>query len=220
MSTLSFTAIIHKKIWIVLLLSLFFSGLMVSVLLLLTSEQYETSTKLFLSAKSLENEAGKNYLDLSADRSLAENYAEIIKSELFAGMVIKKLGLSGITQAELSNSIRASVVKNSSILELKVRHKNKVTAKKIAEAFPMVINDLQIPISDSRTIIVLNMPADAKPLTSQKLIMVTVSLITGILLAIGFLLILKKKKRVIRTREDVESFLGLKVAGVIPDYDI
>lgn len=211
MSPTGFSTAASKKIWIGLLLSLFFSGLIVSALFLLSPEQYETSTSLYLSAGSL---------DLSADRSIAENYAEIVESELFASMVIKRLGLGGITQTELSNGIRAGVVNSSNVLEIKVRHKNKDTAKKIAEALPAVINDFPLPVSGTVAVIVLNMPADAKPLTSQTFIMVIISFVTGNLLAAGFLLAVKMKNRLIRTPQDVENSLGLKVAGIIPDYDI
>lgn len=209
---------IYRKLWVVLFVSIIFSGLVTMGVLILNPIKFQSSTSLYIANKSINNSSEITYSDMLASKSLVDNYEQIVKSDMFAENIIKKLLLTGISPNLISSQISSSTLRNSNILEIKVKQTNKVLAQKIAEIIPDVLSELQLLKSDTELITVLNRPYEAKPIIWGIILVSVAAFIGGMILAFITLFIFKPNSYIIRTPEDVEKTLGLVVTGTIPDF--
>ena len=220
MATTKFYALIFKKLWGVLLFSFVCTALVAMVLFVLIPVQYESGTTLYISNKNFEAGEEITYSDMLASRSLVENYAQIIKSSMFAEGLIDKLGLKGVFPVQLSTQIETRALANSNVLDIKIRYPDKASSERIAAVLPLVLYEKSSMISNARHVTVLNRPTGARPFIAGRIIAVISTFILALLLSIGFLIVLHRGNNIIRTPEDVEKHLGLTVTGTIPDFKI
>lgn len=213
-----FSNIIYRKLWVVLLVPIICSGLVSAVFMLLNPLEYESDTSIYISNKSSQNTSEVVYSDMLAGKSLVDNYEQIIKSDMFAERVIIKLNLKGMTPQSLTNRIDAKPMKNSNILIVTVRQKDKVLARRIAEITPDMLSEIQPLISSPIHITVINKPGMALPVISGIILLTLVAFLVVLLLVIAALIAFQPNSNIIRTPADVEKNLGLIVAGTIPDF--
>lgn len=213
-----FNNLIYRKLWFVLLVPIILSGLVTMIFMLVNPMEYESGTSLYLSNKNFQSNTELTYSDMLAGRSLVDNYEQIIKSDMFSERVIMKLELLNITPQFLANRIDTKPIKNSNILLIKVRQKDKLLARSIADATPIILSEIQAEISSPIHITVLNKSSKAVPVFSGITILACVSYFVGLLLVIAVLVLFQPNRNIIRTPADVEKHLGLIVAGTIPDF--
>ncbi len=210
--------IINRKIIFMLIMSLLCSGLVTSVYLLLNPIQYESGTTLYISNRDLRQNSEVSYQDLLASRSLAANYGEIVKSGLFAENIIRELNLQQITPKALAKKINASLANNANILHVTVRNENRLLSEEIARTVPALLSQIPPAVPDAKLITVLDMPSEAKPAAGGVVLAALISFFSVLLLSLSVLLLIRPGNNIIRTPEDVERTLGIKVTGTIPDF--
>jgi capsular polysaccharide biosynthesis protein len=218
MGSNKFNNLVYRKLWIVLLVSICCSVLGTIVYILISPLQYETATSIYISNKSFRNNSEVTYSDMLASKSLAENYRVIVKSEMFAEHILSKLNLVGVPPKSIADKIDGNSIKSSSILYIKIRQEDKLSAQKIAEVIPVILSELQPVIPNAKLITVLNKPYEAKPVVSGIIITSIFSFFIGLFLVLLALFIFQPNSNIIRTPADVEKTLGLLVTGTIPDF--
>lgn len=211
---------VFRKLRDVLLFSFVCAALMLTVLFLLAPIQYESGTTLFISNKNFTSGEEVTYADMLAGKSLVENYAEIIKSGMFAEGIIKTLELKNISPESLSSRIETKLLRNANALDIKVRYGDKDTARKIAGILPAVIDERSPLFTAPKFITVLNSPDEAKPLIAAKLLIVLATFGFTFCVSVVFLMIFHQGNNIIKSPEDVENYLGLTVTGTIPDFKL
>lgn len=213
-----FKSLTVGKLALILILSLFCSGLLSSVYVLLKPIQYETTTSIYVFNRASSGTPEISYTDMMASTSLVNNYAEIVKSGLFAENIIEKLKLHDIAPKSVVEGINSKQVKNSNVLRITVRQENRILAERIAQVIPALLQEMPPVIPGAGLITVLDKPSEAEPAIGAILIAAGVSFIGTLLLAFAALLLLRPDNNIIRTPADVERTLGIKVAGTIPDF--
>lgn len=210
------TNVSYGKTSLILLLALLCSGLATGIYVWFNPVQHKSDTLLLLSIKNIQNNADVPYTLFAAGINPVNNYSEIVKSELFAESIISALNLRDTNTKSVSKGIDSKQVKNSSILHITVRNESKELAESIAEVIPHLLSQM-IP-SDAEMITVLNKPSESVPVVWDILLTAVLSFIAASLLIFGISLLLRPSIYIIRTPEDVERTLGLKVTGTIPDF--
>lgn len=212
------TTTISKRLMVfILLISMLCSGLFTVVYIVLNPIEFESNTSLYISAGDLQDSTQGAYTDLLVALHLSDNYSEIVKSTMFAENIIQKLNLQDTTPERIAGAINAKKVNNANILHITVQHDNKTLAEQIAYAIPALLSEMPSSIPGA-LITVINKPTEANPATREIHFIAALSFIGAFLLTFAAALLFRPDSNIIRTPEDVERTLGIKVTGTIPDY--
>lgn len=202
---------------LILLISLLCSILFSAAYILLNPMGYESNTAVYVSVGGLQSNAEDTYTDLLAGMILTDNYREIVKSTFFAEKIIQRLKMQDISPETIVKGILTNKAGNANILHIAVQQDNKSQAKEIALVIPELLSEM--PNSIPGVIItVLDKPSEAKPVFGGILLIAAISFITVFLLSFTAMFLLRSDSGIIRTPEDVEIALGMKVTGTIPEY--
>lgn len=184
--------------------------------IVLTPEYSSTST-LYI----LKQENSNDYVYTQSDFTLALNVvndcAYMVKSHEVLDSVIDKLGLD-ISYRELYNDITINNPDNTRILEVTVETENADISKQIVDEICRTaankINKTmgvdQVNVYSKGT--VSNRPSNSIGMTSCALAGIATAVVVYIVYLVAFILDDK-----IKTEEDVEKYLGLRVIGDIPN---
>ncbi len=213
----STTTISKGLLVFILLISLLCSGFFTVVNIMLNPIEYESNTSLYISAGGPQYSTQDAYTDLLVGLHLSNNYSEIVKSTLFAEKIIQRLNLQDTASERVAGAIHAKKADNANILHITVQHNNKALAEKIAHTIPVLLSEIPASIPGA-LITVINKPSEAKPAIGEILFTAALSFIGAFLLAFVAALLFRPNSNIIRTPEDVERTLGIKVTGTIPDF--
>lgn len=211
------TTISKRLVIFILLISLLCSCLITVLYIVLNPIEYESNTSVYISAGDLQAGTQDAYTDLLVALHLSDNYSEIVRSTMFAEKIIQKLKLPNTTPERLAGAINAKKVSNANILHITVRHYEKALAKQISHEIPVLLSEMPSSIPGA-LITVINNPTEAKTAIGEILFIAVLSLAGAFLLAFAAALLFRPDSNIIRTPEDVERTLGIKVTGTIPDY--
>ncbi len=211
------TTISKRFIVFMLLISLLCSCLLTVLYIVLNPIEYESNTSLYISAGDLQDSTQGAYTDLLVALHLSDNYSEIVKSTMFAENIIQRLSLQDTTPERIAGAIHAKKVNNANILHIAVQHDKKALAEQIAHAIPFLLSEMPSSIPGA-LITVINKPTEAEPAAGEILFIAALSFMGAFLLAFAAALLFRPDSNIIRTPEDVERTLGIKVTGTIPDY--
>lgn len=202
---------------LILLISLLCSVLFSVPYIALTPMGYESDTTVYVSAAGLQSNTGNIYTNLLAGLILTDNYREIVKSTLFAEKIIERLNMKDTSPETIAKGIHTSKPDNTNILHITVRQDNKYQTEDIAQVIPELLSEIPASIPDVQ-ITILDKPSDAKPVSGGIMLIAVISFITVFILSLTAMLLLRSGSGIIRTPEDVERTLGMKVTGSIPEY--
>lgn len=158
--------------------------------------------------------------DLTASTTLSNDYVEIITSRSVLEQVIADLNLDYDVD-ELKDMISASVVVNTRKINISVTNKDPILAKKIADSVVtassariceiMNVDNMVSTVDDG------NLPeVPSSPATIRNTI---IAILSGIVIAAIIIIVVGFFDDRIKTREDVEKYLGVSVIGVIPVFE-
>jgi len=213
------TTISKQFVVFILLISLLCSCLFTVLYIVLNPIEYESNTSVHISADGSRDSTKDAYRDLLVALHLSDNYSEIVKSTMFAEKIIQKLNLQNTTPERIAGAINAKKVNNANILHITVQHDKKATAEQIAHIIPVLLSEMP-PSIPGVLITVINRPTEAEPATGKILFVAALSFMGALLLAFAAASLFRPDSNIIRTPEDVERTLGMKVTGTIPDYRI
>lgn len=182
--------------------------------------EYSSTSTLYI----LKQENSNDYVYTQSDFTLALNVvndcAYMVKSHEVLDSVIDKLGID-IGYKELYNDITINNPDNTRILEVTVETKNAEMSKQIVDAVcSAAANKInrtmgvdQVNVYSKGT--VSNAPSNSIGMTSYALAGIATAVVVYIVYLVAFLLDDK-----IKTEEDVEKYLGLRVIGDIPNSNV
>lgn len=214
-----FFTLFYKRIWLIILVPAVCVGIMFVQQYFFFNPEYKSTATLYILKQ--ENEAGYNYTD--SDFSLALDVVNdctyILKSNVVLEQVIKSLDLD-MSYDELYNCIDTENPSDTRILEISVTTHSASLSKKIADKVCVIgIDEITDAMGFEQVHLYSKGIEPSKPSNELGLIGY---LLTGIMAAIvtySVILIIYIFDDCIRTKDDIETYLGVSVLGDIPNFN-
>lgn len=199
------------------------AGLVAAIALnLITTPQYEASTRLFVSTT-----AGASAAELYQGNRLSQervlSYTELLKGQTLAQRTIEKLDLN-ISAEQLQAKIKASAKLETVLINVNVRDTSPVRARDIADAlsdeFVVMVRELETPKPgaqpDARVVVEQRATIPDSPVAPRKNLNIGIGLLLGLAAGIGLVLLLDYLANSVNDQQVLEDLAGASVIGVVP----
>lgn len=210
-----FSALWAKKT--IIILSAVFMALVAFVgTKMFVTPKYTSVTKLFVMAKNDDTSASATYTDLQTGSMLTKDYMELVKSRPVLEKTISKLKLD-VTPEELAGMITTETPTDTRIMSISVTDDDPKEAKQIADTLRKAVSVqiTEIMSADSvNTVEEGNLPTSPSSPNVKKNMMLGVLL--GLVISMGFIVLISILDDTVKTPDDVEKYLGLNVLTSIP----
>lgn len=197
-------------------------GLGIAFTLYVVKPMYRSSTTLILSKPITEDVNDTNdYItqnDILLNQKLVSTYAEIIRSYEIGSKIIQNLGLN-ITEADLSNRITVSSVKDTVIIQITVRDRDPQMATNIANEAAKVFSEEIERIYKIQNISIIDramVPSSAYNINHIRDIAVAIGI--AIVLDVLIALVVMYSDTTIKSAEEIEKMFDVPVLGVIGKF--
>lgn len=210
-----FSALWAKKT--IIILSAVFMALVAFVgTKMFVTPKYTSVTKLFVMAKNDDTSASATYTDLQTGSMLTKDYMELVKSRPVLEKTISKLKLD-VTPEELAGMITTETPTDTRIMSISVTDDDPKEAKQIADTLRKAVSVqiTEIMSADSvNTVEEGNLPTSPSSPNVKKNMMLGALL--GLVISMGFIVLISILDDTVKTPDDVEKYLGLNVLTSIP----
>lgn len=210
-----FSALWAKKT--IIILSAVFMALVAFVgTKMFVTPKYTSVTKLFVMAKNDDTSASATYADLQTGSMLTKDYMELVKSRPVLEKTISKLKLD-VTPEELAGMITTETPTDTRIMSISVTDNDPKEAKQIADTLRKAVSVqiTEIMNADSvNTVEEGNLPTSPSSPNVKKNMMLGALL--GLVISMGFAVLIFILDDTVKTPDDVEKYLGLNVLTSIP----
>ena len=210
-----FSALWAKKT--IIILSAVFMALVAFVgTKMFVTPKYTSVTKLFVMAKNDDTSASATYTDLQTGSMLTKDYMELVKSRPVLEKTISKLKLD-VTPEELAGMITTETPTDTRIMSISVTDDDPKEAKQIADTLRKAVSVqiTEIMNADSvNTVEEGNLPTSPSSPDVKKNMMLGALL--GLVISMGFVVLISILDDTVKTPDDVEKYLGLNVLVSIP----
>lgn len=210
-----FSALWAKKT--IIILSAVFMALVAFVgTKMFVTPKYTSVTKLFVMTKNDDTSASATYTDLQTGSMLTKDYMELVKSRPVLEKTISKLKLD-VTPEELAGMITTETPTDTRIMSISVTDDDPKEAKQIADTLRKAVSVqiTEIMNADSvNTVEEGNLPTSPSSPNVKKNMMLGALL--GLVISMGFIVLISILDDTVKTPDDVEKYLGLNVLTSIP----
>lgn len=210
-----FSALWAKKT--IIILSAVFMALVAFVgTKMFVTPKYTSVTKLFVMTKNDDTSASATYTDLQTGSMLTKDYMELVKSRPVLEKTISKLKLD-VTPEELEGMITTETPTDTRIMSISVTDDDPKEAKQIADTLRKAVSVqiTEIMNADSvNTVEEGNLPTSPSSPNVKKNMMLGALL--GLVISMGFVVLIFILDDTVKTPDDVEKYLGLNVLTSIP----
>ena len=214
----------HKKIEI-LLIVLIFGVIGVIYTMGFVTPMYSASTTLVL-ASSGKNEnlpdtgiTTSTATEVTVNSKLVSTYSELVKSKNILRQVISNLNMK-IEEDTLRKNITVSSVKDTELIQITVKNEKPSYASQIANEIAKVFTEKVKEIYKIENVQIVDeaeVPNEPSNINHKK--DVAIFALIGLVVSIGYVLLLNMLDTTVKTPEDIEEGLKLPVLAVIPVYE-
>ena len=208
---------ISKLYWII---SILLVVLLIGVIYLtfIQKPKYEAYTTLVLNRVIDKNNesAALTQTDLLINQKLVSTYREIIKSRPILRETIKLLDLD-YTVTTLSNMIEVTSVKDTELIKITVKSKDKEEAASIANSISSVFSNHIKDIYNIENIAIIDKAEiPTNPYNINILKQMVIFILLGFILSFGTIFVIYYFDTSIKDEEDIDKMVELPTLGVIP----
>ena len=214
----------HKKIEI-LLIVLIFGVIGVIYTMGFVTPMYSASTTLVL-ASSTKNDnlldagiTSSTATEITVNSKLVSTYSELVKSKNILRQVISNLKMK-IDEEQLRKNITVSSVKDTELIQITVKNVNPSYAAQIANEIAKVFTEKVKEIYKIENVQIVDeaeVPDEPSNINHKK--DVAIFALIGLVISIGYVLLLNMLDTTVKTPEDIEEGLKLPVLAAIPVYE-
>ncbi|MGY4712346.1 polysaccharide biosynthesis tyrosine autokinase [Mycolicibacterium sp. CBM1] len=190
---------------------------------LVTTPQYQASTRLFVSTNS-----GSSLSDLYQGNRLSQervlSYTELLMGETLAQRTIDKLDLD-MSAEQLKEKVKATAKPDTVLIDVAVLDPSPVRARDIANAlsdeFVVLVGELETPPKpgvqpDARVVVEQRASIPKAPVVPNRRRNIALGLAAGLMLGVGLAILRDRLDNTVKDRENLEEITGVGVVGSIP----
>jgi capsular polysaccharide biosynthesis protein len=218
-----FTIFWNKKLEIVLITLIAIAIGVVYSFFFIVPEYKASATLVLVQSSATVEQSGQGITqtDLTLNSKLVSTYSEIMKSKAVLSQVVAGIGKPEVTEENIRNNISVQSRKDTEVIEITVKNLDPNTAALIANKIAEVFSEKIVEIYNISNIYVLDR---AEPSENPSNVNHTKDLVIfafiGIVISVGFVLVLNMLDTTIKTEQDVENSTGLLVLSSIPNYEV
>lgn len=211
-----------RRWWIILLLVVLCGGTGYYLNVMCAQTLYSADTTLyFLNKDKVEAGQALSTQDLSMSQTLANQYSGIFYSRSVTSAAAKTLDNYLISEKRLASMVNISSEKDSILLTIDAVSPDPKIAAAAANAMANEFIALIGSITKSDFIGVLDEAQVPKiPIPNHGALKTLLFIFGGLVMALGIIYLLEYFDTTVRSSEDVEDHLKLRVIGIIPEHDI
>jgi capsular exopolysaccharide synthesis family protein len=208
--------------WIIVCVTVAIGAAAAVAVTLVTTPQYEASTRLFVSTTS-STSVSDIYQGNRFSQERVASYTEILMGETLAQRTIAKMGLD-MRPKELQGRITASAKIDTVLIDVAVRDASPIRARDIADAlsdeFVVMVSELETrqdaSTPDARAIVEQRASIPEEPVSPKPLLNLAIGLAAGVLLGVGLAFLRDRLDNTVKDRETLEEITGVGDFGSIP----
>jgi len=207
---------IRKRLWLIILLPLAAAATAFLCSNYLLKPVYEANTTLYINNSVSGTAASVNTDDMVARQYLVKDYMELIKSRAVILSVIEALKLSQNAD-ELAKKIVVDSKNNTSLIEITVSDQDPQVCMEIANKIGNVMFQKITPLIGFNNVSIVDVAVIPSTPTSPNMkINVCAAFLAALITAFFISFTAEYFDHKIKTQNDVEKYLKLKVLGVVP----
>lgn len=162
------------------------------------------------------NNSSSNYYDVMLYQTMVKTYSKLTKSRAVAEDVIKKLNLQQVTVSDLLENVTVTPDKDTQFLAISVLSKDPTEAMNIANQFAKSLKYISASVNKVDIVMIIDQAELPTKQDSPKPVRnMVITFFMGILSSIGFAFLLEYLDNTLKTKENVETVIGLPVIGTI-----
>ncbi len=221
MSLQDFARLVRTR-WLTIAAIAILTIICAAVITLVTTAQYQASTRLFVSTAAGASAADRFQGNrLSQERVLS--YTELLKGQTLAQRTVDKLSLD-MSADELRSKVRATAKPETVLINVSVLDASPVRARDIANAlsdeFVVMVRELETPgpgdRPDARVVVEQRASVPEAPVAPKKARYITLGLIFGLTLGVAVAVLRDLLDNTVKDREMLEELTDVGVVGAIP----
>lgn len=192
--------VIKRRIWVVLIVTIFAASAGVVKSNSSVSHQYQTSSRIIIGG---------------VDDQSRTTLQVIIRDSTVLDKVISQLNLHTSSET-LANQITVSSIDNSQVVSISVIDSNPVMAAKIADTTAKVFK-AEVPkiVGGNNILLLSKAKINPTPINSGHKNTIIIYTICGFILGIGLVFLLDSLDNSIRSEEEIEKLLNIPVVGKV-----
>lgn len=211
-----------RRWWLIVLLAVLGGGIgFLSVYY--TKPMYQADTKLYimkLDKVSVKPES-LNSSDIALSQQLVRPYYEIIYSRSLISKVSKEVKEYNLSENAISSMINIAVKEDSNIFTISARGSDPTVAAAVANATGRVFSEQIRQLSNSNSVGILDEAlVPTNPINNKQAQKILIGILSGIAVAFGIIYIIEYFDTTVRSAEDIEKGLKVRVIGIIPEHNI
>jgi capsular polysaccharide biosynthesis protein len=208
--------IVKRRWWIIALFTLGVLAAAALYTFMIVTPMYESSTTVMVSSPVLSQNPAPDINELNLNRRLAETYGEIVRSRRVATQVIAGMNLT-LTPEALNNKIQVSQVRDTEFIRIAVTDPDPALAAAIANNTAEAFQANIVEIMNVNNVSILDEAVEpSSPVSPNKPLTLAIGGVAGLMLGVLVVFFREYFDNTIKTKEDVERYLGLPVIGSIP----
>ncbi|MFC7685271.1 YveK family protein [Ureibacillus sp. GCM10028918] len=215
-SLITIVKMIRKRILLIISLIIFCTGASAIFSYYVLPNIFDAQTQILVNQKNTGQE-GYSWTILEMDLQLIETYNVIIKSPVILNKVIETLDLE-TTPENLSGQIFVSNENNSKVVNIRVEDQNHKQAVEIANTVAEVFKD-EIPklmnVDNISILSVAKLKENPSPVKPSRLLNIAIGGAIGLMLGIGFALLLVVLDNTMKSEQDIDEILELPIMGIV-----
>ena len=207
-----------SKIFQIILIVVITVGIGIVYTLGFVNPKYSAKTTLVL-ATAGESDKSITTTDVNLNSKLVSTYSEIVKSDSVIGLVIDNLKLD-MQPKTLKSAVSVSAVEDADIIRITVTTEDADESTRIANEIATVFSDKVKEIYKIDNINILDQATpNYTPSNINHTKDVAIFAFGGIVIAVGYVLIMNMLDTTVKSAEDIEKGMGLPVLVSIPLID-
>lgn len=214
-----------RKAWIILILAVLGGGT-VFYLIPKPVPTYQANTTLYVlnMEKILQKGQTLSTNDLNYSLQLVQNFSQLIKSRRVtseAVRILKTSGMNYVNEDMLNSMVSLGTQKDSNIIVISAIGPDPQMTAMVSNAMSRAFVDTLNALTNSKSIDILDeAKAPKSPLQNDYNKKIEVGFLMGIFLGFGIIYLQELFDTAVRSAEDIEEGLNLRVIGIIPEHRI
>jgi capsular polysaccharide biosynthesis protein len=209
--------ILIQKWWLIGAITFLGFGLAFIYAYLYVDSEYTADVSMMV---LVSNEEQTNEQNFNFSSKLKSTYTELAKSDLVINRVIDELNLY-YSPNQLRDMITVNAVQDTIIIKLTVVTNYPYNSYAIANKIVDVMKDVSQNFEGFDNIEVLDRAVEpTTPSGPNRLLYVLIGTMLGGIIGVGLVFVIEFMDQTIKTTDDIENKLKLRVLATIPDYDM